>query len=226
MIDVKSFLQTTSLSENLSEDQLEILAQSAREKKCRTGQLIIGEKHKINTFYMVASGMVKMFKSSHDGKEQTLSLLGPGDLFGMSAIFSDCIFPANAMTLKKSTLLIFPSTILEDLSENDPAILFNMLSILADRLKESMSLIESLSLMETPKRVASFLLCTSLKKSCHTGTVTELSITQKELSKILGSTPETLSRVLKKLSGENILQVTGRKIRILDCEALEELATG
>ena len=225
-MDIKSFLRTTPLSENLSEAQLEILANSSREKKYRTGQLIVGERHETRTFCMVTSGTVKMFKSSHDGKEQTLSLLGPGDLFGMCAVFSDYIFPANAMTLEKSTLLMFPGTVLEDLSKKDPTILFNMLSILSNRLKESMALIESLSLMEAPKRVASFLLCSSLKKSCRSGAVAELAISQRELSKILGTTPETLSRVLKKLSGENILRVTGRKIRILDCEALEELATG
>ena len=80
--------------------------------------------------------------------------------------------------------------------------------------------------MEAPKRLASFLLCSSLKKSCSEGAVAELAISQRELSKILGTTPETLSRVLKNLAGENIVRVTGRKIRILDCEALEDLATG
>ncbi|MBT8490600.1 MAG: helix-turn-helix domain-containing protein, partial [Deltaproteobacteria bacterium] len=83
-----------------------------------------------------------------------------------------------------------------------------------------------LSLMEVPKRVAYFLLFSNLKQTCSKGAIAKLTISQRELSKILGTTPETISRVLKKLTGENIIRVTGRNIRILDCEALEELATG
>ena len=225
-MDVISFLRTVPLSGNLPEDQLEILAQSAREKKYRAGQLVIGERDEAHTFFMVASGRVKMFKGSHDGKEQTFYLLGPGELFGMCAVFSDCIFPVNVITLEESTLLIFPAKVLEDLARHDPAILFNMIFILSCRLKESISLIESLSLMEAPQRVASFLLFSSLKKDCREGEVAELAISQRELSKVLGTAPETLSRILKRLAGENIIRVTGRNIRVLDCEALEELATG
>ena len=225
-MDIINFLRTIPLSRNLPEEQLEILAKAAREKRYRAGQLILSEMDETRTFFIVASGMVKMFKSSTNGKEQILYLLGPGEMFGMCAAFSDFIFPANIMTLEESTLLIFPGTVLEYLAKKDPTILFNMISILSCRLKECMSLIESLSLMEAPQRVASFLLFSSLKKNCREGEIAKLTITQRELSKILGTTPETLSRILKKLAGEKIIRVTGKNICILDCEALEELATG
>jgi len=226
IMDIVTFLRTIPFSKNLPEEQLEILAKSARKKRYRAGQLIISEMNETRTFFIVASGKIKMFKSSSDGKEQTLYLLGPGEMFGMCAAFSDSIFPANAMALEESTLLLFPDTVLEYLAKQDPTILFNLIFILSCRLKESMSLIGSLSLMETPQRVASFLLFSSLKKDCRKGEVAKLTITQRELSKILGTTPETLSRILKKLARENIIRVTGRNICILDCEALEELATG
>jgi CRP/FNR family transcriptional regulator len=225
-MDVIAFLQTTPLAKNLPEAQLKTLAKSASEKQCRAGQLIIGEGHGVNAVYIVVQGTVKMSKSAHDGREQTLYLLRPRELFGICAAFSDCIFPANAVTLEKSTLLVIPGKVLEDLSKKDPTILRNMLSILSDRLKESMSLIESLSLMETPKRVASFLLFSNLKKACITGAIAKLEISQRELAKMLGTTPETISRVLKKLEKEKIIQLEGKNIRILNCEALEELATG
>ena len=221
-----SFLQSTSLGKCLSETQMEILAKSVIEKKYRAGQLIVGNGHEIHDFYIVVSGTIKMSKSSHDGKEQILCLLEPGQLFGMCAVFSDYIFPANAVALEKSTLLVIPDTVLKNLAGEDPMILYNILFILSSRLKEAMLLIESLSLMEVPKRVAYFLLFSNLKHTCSEGAISELTISQRELSKILGTTPETISRVLKKLAEENILRVKGRSIHILDCVALEELATG
>lgn len=225
-MNVIATLQATPLANNLSETQMETLAKSASEKQYRPGQLIIGEGHRIDAVYIVVEGTVKMSKSAHDGKEQTLYLLRPRELFGMCAAFSDCIFPANAITLKKSTLLAVPNKVLDDLSKKDPTILRNILSILSNRLKESMSLIESLSLMETPKRVASFLLFSNLKQACTTGAVAKLEISQRELAKMLGTTPETISRVLRKLEREEIIHLEGKNIRIFNCEALKELATG
>lgn len=221
-----SFLRTISLGNNLSEEQLDILVQSSRKKRYRSGQLVFCEKDESRCFFVVMSGTVKLFKSSPDGKEQTLYLLGPGELFGMCAAFSDSVFSANAMALEESTILIFPGDVLDIMALKDPTILFNMISILSCRLKESMALIEALSLMETPQRVASFLLFSILKKDCREGDNTEIAISRREMSKIIGTAPETLSRVLKMMASEKIISIQGRNIRILDCEELEGMARG
>ncbi len=225
-MDILSFLKKTSIGKSLSETQIKSLAKSSTKKDYRAGQFIVGDGNEIRNLYIVVRGTVKMSKSSHDGKEQTLCILGPGQLFGMCAFFSDSIFPANAMTLEKSTLLVIPGKVLDDLSKKDPVILRSMISILSQRLKESMLLIESLSLMETPKRVASFLLFSNLQKACTTGAVTKLEISQREMAKMLGTTPETICRILKKLERGKIIQLEGKNIRIFNCEALEDIATG
>lgn len=225
-MDIISFLKTIPLTKGLTEDHLRILAKNALEKVYRAGQIIVAEDDRIRTFYIVIRGKVKMFKSSAEGKEQTLYLLGPGELFGMCATFSDSIFPANAIAMEESAILVLPGSVLETLGKDDPTILFNIVFVLSRMLKESMALVESLSLMEIPQRIASFLRFSTPRRECNEGDVMELEITQRELSKILGTTPETLSRVLKKMADENVLLVKGRNIRILDCEALEKIATG
>ncbi|MBW2638074.1 MAG: Crp/Fnr family transcriptional regulator [Deltaproteobacteria bacterium] len=225
-MDIVSFLRTIPLTKGLTEDQLRILARNALEKIYRAGQTIVAEDDRIRTFYIVIRGKVKMFKSSAEGKEQTLYLLGPGELFGMCATFSDSIFPANVMTMEESAILVLPGKILETLGKEDPTILFNIVFVLSRMLKESMALVETLSLMEIPQRIAAFLRFSTPKKDCNEGDVMEMEITQRELSKILGTTPETLSRVLKKMAEQEVLLVKGRNIRILDCDALEKIATG
>jgi len=225
-MDILAFLRTIPLFGGLSEDQLKILARSARKKNYKSGQFIVGEENIARTLYIVVCGMVKMFKASPEGKEQTLFLFGPGESFGMCATFSDAIFPANISALEKSTLLVLPGDVLETTARQDPVILFNVVFVLSQRLKESMALIESLSLRNIPRRVASFLLYSTLKKDCNEGNVLELTISRREMSKILGSTPETLSRVLKKMAMEDIIAIQGRRIRVLDCGALRELAAG
>lgn len=173
---------------------------------------------------MIARGMVKMFKNSVDGREQTLHLFGPGELFGMCATSSGFIFPANAIALEQSTLLIFSVDGIETLGRQDPTILFNIIFAMSCMLKDSMSMVETLSLMRIPQRVASFLLLSTPEKACSKGDNVELAVNQKEIAKILGTTPETLSRILKKMMVEHIIEVKGRHIKVLDCESLEDLA--
>ncbi|MEA3487422.1 MAG: Crp/Fnr family transcriptional regulator, partial [Thermodesulfobacteriota bacterium] len=143
---------------------------------------------------------------------------------GMCATSSDFIFPANAMALEQSTLLIFPVDMIEAMGRQDPTILFNMISVLSCMLKDSMSMIETLSLMRIPQRVASFLLLSTPEKACSKGDHMEMVVNQKEIAKILGTTPETLSRILKKMMAGHIIEVKGKHIKVLDCEGLEELA--
>ncbi|MEA2013988.1 MAG: Crp/Fnr family transcriptional regulator [Thermodesulfobacteriota bacterium] len=223
-MEIIEFLGSVPLTRGLSREQIETLSGFAHKKEYCAKQIVIAENDIIHGFYMIVRGTVKMFKNSADGREQTLYLLVPGELFGMCAISSDFIFPANAMTLEQSTILIFPADAIETLGRQDPAILFNMISVLSCMLKDSMSMIETLSLMKIPQRVASFLLFSILKKDCREGDDMNLAVNQKEVAKILGTTPETLSRVLKKMMVDQTIDVKGKHIRVLDCKSLEKLA--
>jgi CRP/FNR family transcriptional regulator len=104
--------------------------------------------------------------------------------------------------------------------------LFNIIQILSQRLKDSMTLIESLALKEIPGRLASFLRHSLPKDTAVKNTAVELTISQRELAKILGATPEALSRALRKMANDGILSTAGRVITILDRKALEQLAEG
>ena len=188
--------------------------------------MFIGEDEPAHAFYVVITGQIKLYKSSPEGKEQTLNLLRPGDPFGMCTAFAIDSFPANAMALEESDVLLIPGPVMEAVAMGEPRLLVNIIRIISDRLRESMALIESLSLKEIPQRLAAFLLH-SLKREGEKGTDRlVLTITQRELAKILGATPEALSRVIRKMSNAKILVMDGRSIRILDREGLVALAEG
>ena len=223
-MNIFSFLQSNSLGKGIKKDHLRNLANAAVKKKYRAGHTIINENDVAETFYVVISGLVKMFKASPDGREQTLCIFGPGEMFGVCAIFSDMIFPAGASALEESVLLIFEGDLVKNIARQDPTILFNMIRVLACRLKESMSLVELLALKDIPQRVASFLLLSTMKKDCGTGEVMDLMITRREIAKIIGSTPETLSRVLKKMAIENMIEIEGRRLRLLNPGALNKIS--
>ncbi len=188
--------------------------------------MVIGETDPIRSFYVVISGQLKLYRSSAEGKEQTLQLLGPGDPFGLCTAFATDSFPASAMAIEDAAVLLIPGTIMESIARQEPALLFNIIQILSQRLKDSMTLIESLALKEIPGRLASFLRHSLPRDSSDKKTAVKLTISQRELAKILGATPEALSRALRKMAKEGILSTSGRIITILDHKALEQLAEG
>ena len=224
-MDTLKQIQDISLFQGLSNEVLEALSRRVLIGTYQPGEVIVAETDLVKQFFVVITGQVKLSKSSLEGKEQTLYLLGPGEPFGLCTAFATHDFPAEAQALKKSDILTIPGPAVEEIVMKDPALLLNILRVLSRRLKESMSLIESLSLQEIPQRLASYLIFMpgAGKKGKDAG---KLPITQRELSKILGSTPEALSRALRKMQNDGVLEVQGRMITILDYKALEELSEG
>lgn len=225
-MDVLKRMQTLALFQGVPAEKLKALAERALYRTYKAGEMFIGETDPAHAFYVIITGQVKLYKSSPEGREQTLNLLGPGDPFGMCTAFAIESFPANAMALEESGILLIPGPVMEAIAMKEPRLLVNIIQILSDRLRESMTLIESLSLKEIPQRLASFLIHTLTREGGQGMNQLELTVTQRELAKILGATPEALSRGIRKMSNAGVLAVDGRSIRILDREALQELAEG
>jgi CRP/FNR family transcriptional regulator len=225
-MDITNQIKDINLFQGVSSEKIRLLAEQSIYKKFKSGEMVIGETDPIRSFYVVISGQLKLYRSSVEGKEQTLQLLGPGDPFGLCTAFATSSFPASAMAIEESAVLLIPGTIMETTARQEPALLFNIIQILSQRLKDSMTLIESLALKEIPGRLASFLRHSLAKEAADKNTAVELTISQRELSKILGATPEALSRALRKMANEGIISTAGRVITILDHKALEQLADG
>lgn len=219
-------IQHIDLFAGVSREKLQALILQSTYKKLLPGEIIVSEEDPIRAFYVVISGQLKLYKSSSEGKEQTLYLLGHGEPFGLCTAFATDSFPASVMAIEKSAVLLIPGMVMEAVAMKEPALLLNIIQILSRRLKESMTLVESLSLKEVPQRIAAFLLHAMPENDKDKKNRFELTITQRELAKIIGATPEALSRSLKKMGNDKIVKVDGRKINILDGEALRELSEG
>jgi len=225
-MDIAGQIKDIVLFQGVSQEKIKFLVSQSIIRKFKQGEMVIGEEDPIRSFYVVISGQLKLYRSSVEGKEQTLQLLGPGDPFGLCTAFATNSFPANAMAIVESSVLLIPGTVMEETARQEPAILFNIIQILSQRLKDSMEMIESLALKEIPGRLASFLCHMLPEETANKKASVELTISQRELSKILGATPEALSRALRKMANDGVLSTAGRVITVLNRQALEQLAEG
>jgi CRP/FNR family transcriptional regulator, dissimilatory nitrate respiration regulator len=215
-------LSRTSLFAGMPFEQMEQVAAVAVGRICDKEQIIFTEGDAADGFYVVSKGMVKIFKSSFDGKEQILHIFGRGEPFGEVPVFTGHVFPATAQAIQKTHLLFFPKDAFVDLIQRNPSLALKMLGVLSLRLRQFTVQIENLSLKEVPGRLAAYLL--HLAEHGKSGNTVNLNISKTQLASLLGTIPETLSRILGRMQNENLIAVDGRKIELLDSEGLQELA--
>lgn len=221
-MEIIKHLATIPLFEGLPRQQQEDLAMIVADQIFRRGQNIFTEGDDATGFYVGITGRVKIFKLSFEGKEQILHIFGPGEPFGEVPVFTGQHYPANAEAMEESRIFFFPRESFIELISNNPSIALNMLAVLSLRLHRFTRLIDDLSLKEVPGRLSAYLIYLS-EQGKGTSDL-ELTITKTQLASLLGTIPETLSRIFGRLSKQGLIELDGPRIRIMDRQRLEELA--
>lgn len=234
MNSVNPIISQTTIFKGLSVNQLDKIQSIAVERHYKKGEPIFWDGDEGIGFYIVSQGMVKIFKLSTEGKEQILHMYGPGKPFGEVPVFAGQHFPANAQAVGKCALLFFPRQAFVDLIAQHPSLALNMLAVLSMRLREFTVQIENLSLKEVPGRLASYLIylseeqnndqATHRKGKASNPNLVTLPISKGQLASLLGTIPETLSRIFNKMSSQGLISVQGARIVFEKREALESLA--
>lgn len=220
MHEKKEIIVGSVLFKGLQDAQLERVAEISHEKNYERGESVFFEGEEATGFYVVAEGKIKIFKMSPDGREQILHIFGPGEPFGEVPVFHGQPFPANAVTMAYSTLLFFPRREFVDLVASTPSLALSMLAMLSLRLRRFASQVESLSLKEVPGRLAAHLVYLAEEQGRTDRVV--LDIPKGQLASLLGTSPETLSRIFARMSEEELIRVHGKKIELLDYKELLE----
>ncbi len=223
-MDISKRIAAIPLFAGLSAVQFQNLARIIVRRTYQKGELIFLEGDEGTGFYIVETGQIKVYKISAEGKEQILHLFGPHEAVGEVAVFSGQGFPASAKASTNTTCLFLPRTDFIEMVRRDPALALNMLGVMALRLRIFTAMIEDLSLKEVPGRLSAYLLFLSEKSPDPNCPVLEM--TKGQLASLLGTIPETLSRILAKLGRMGVLKSQGSRISIIDRTALKQIADG
>lgn len=223
-IKLTQIIKTIPLFNGLSEAQLSEICDILVDQTFNRNHKIFSEGDFATGFYAVISGRIKIFKLSFEGKEQILHIFDPGNIFGEVPMFAGGHFPANAETIEKSRVFFFPRDAFIKLIEKDPSLAMNMLAELSKKLRQLTRLIEEISLKEVPARLAAYLLL--LNERYNNTAIFELDISKTQLASLLGTIPETISRILGKMSNQGIIEVRGSLIKINNLSSLREISEG
>lgn len=224
-MNAEQALKSCAMFRALEESDLLRIKRLVLPRKFKRGETVFAQGQRSEGFYVVQSGAVKVYKLSSEGKEQVLHIVESGENYAEASLFGDALYPAYSEALKDSTLLLIPKNdFLRALKEN-PELSLRMLISLSTWLKRMASLVEEVTLKDVNTRLAGYLLSMAETKGINTtqGIRVELETDKKTLAAKLGTVSETLSRSLRKLRDQDIIRVEGRKLIILDREALKDI---
>ena len=176
-------------------------------------------------FFCLRSGKARIFRTGSDGREQTMRLVAPGDTFGEVPVFDGSPAPASVEALEPCEVLLVPSMAFFALVERCPEVSFVMLRHLARRLRGFTELIEQISLQSVPARLARYLyqLAREEGQSTKEGIVVPRELTQQDLASVVGSVREVVSRTLRVMEDDGVVEVRRKEILIRDLDALQRM---
>jgi CRP/FNR family transcriptional regulator len=219
--DKRAAVARIGLFQGLSAGQLSALAGIAAARRLAQGQDAFQAGDAAHGFYAVSSGRIKVYRLSPSGKEQILHVFGPGEAFGEVPVFEGATFPASAQALEDCELLFFPRAGFGGIIRTDPGLAMKMLALLSARLRILVAKVEELSLKEVPARLAAYLL---LLRASQKSDDLVLDLPKGQIASYLGTIQETLSRALKRLADQGAIAIKGKRVTVLNPEALQRLA--
>jgi len=202
----------------LSSAELDSLRHRVFEKTAERGEVILLEGEPAEALFFVASGAVKVFKTSAEGKEQILNIVRPGESFNDVPIFDDSPNPASAQAMGPVTLYGIRKSELKAILQNYPQVVLNIIKVLAEQVRQLVSLVEDLSFRHVIGRVAKILI-----GYAGDGTGPRPRLTQQEMAAMAGTAREVVGRSLKALEEEGAIRLEHHRIVITDKEALKQI---
>jgi len=189
------------------------------QRSCKKGAFLFLAEEDARGFYYIISGEVRIFRMDDSGREVEIVRLRPGDFFGEAIAIVSGKFPAFARAAKDTEVLYFErSTVLRSI-QADSAIGKFFLVLLANKCILLNERIETLNLHTVRQRLAQYLLvfCPA-ERAC----AIDLAIKKSELAKQLGTISETLSRTFRRMERDGLIEVKGKRIRLLDPAKLKQ----
>jgi len=221
-------LRRAHLFSGIGGKDLEALARMAVSRSFARQGVIFWEGKEAQGFHILVKGLIKLVKSSPEGKEFIIRLVMPGETFGEAAVFAEIAYPATAVALEDSQTLFFPKGPFLQYLAASPALARNMLATLSKLMYHLTRQLEDLSLKEVSGRLARYIFerCQETHGRIAPGLAVELPTTKTHLAAYLGTISETLSRTLARFKSLGAIEVDKGKITVTDPVALQEIARG
>jgi CRP/FNR family transcriptional regulator len=221
---VLSTLESCALFRGLDRAWRNRLAAETRIRRYPKGTAVLHQGQECPGLFVVASGLVRVYKIGASGKEHVLHFAEPGATFAEVAVIGDFPNPADADAAEDSICLLLPADRFRSLLRTHHDFCLQFVAAMSHWVRRLVGLLEDIVLRDAVGRVAGHLL---RAPGADSGEAFTLPVMKKDLASHLNLTSETLSRTLRRLADLRLIEMPSpQRIRILDREALSEINEG
>jgi CRP-like cAMP-binding protein len=192
--------------------------------KIAKGSILFKEGDDGEHLYVIIDGKLKLGTSSGDGRENLLSILGPGEMFGELSLFDPGPRTSTATAVTDAKLLSLGHEKVIPWLKQNPEVSLQLLTRLSQRLRRTNEAVGDLVFSDVPGRVAKALidLGDRFGKTTPEGLLVNHDLTQEELAQLVGASRETVNKALADFAGRGWLKLDGRSVLITDVERLSK----
>jgi CRP/FNR family cyclic AMP-dependent transcriptional regulator len=212
-----TFLKRGFFSSFNEEEMKEVIA-LFRMKKVKKKTILFHEEEDCQAIYFISQGRVKTFKTDEEGREKIINILGEGEMFPHIGLFGGDQYPASAMVVEDGVLYVIDVNNFLQLLEHNPSLSVKMLKIMEQKIRDLQEHLSGLLSRDISERVWHILqgLAKASGTQIENGIRINMELTHQDLASMVGTTRETITRVLSQFRKENKIEIQNGKFILLD----------
>ncbi len=221
----KCAFETNAVFRFLTRDETDRLNFEKDFRHYKRGEILYNEGNRISGFYCINSGIIKVFKTGVDGKEQIIRFARKGEIIAYRSVLSNEPACTSAKVIEDCQVCFIPSELLIQFVKTNPAFAFEVVKLTCHELAEANSYITDIAQKTVRERVAEVLLNLVKDFGLDEQKYLRISLTREELANIVGTATESVIRLLSEFKSDTLIELNGRRIKILDLRGLEKISS-
>jgi CRP/FNR family transcriptional regulator, polysaccharide utilization system transcription regulator len=220
----KCSLQSGSIFKYLNPEELTLINFEKDFRHYKRGDILYQQGNRISGFYCINSGIIKVFKTGIDGKEQIIRFAKKGDIIAYRSVLSNEPACTSAKVIEDCQVCFLPSEILISTIKTNPAYALELIKLACHELDEANSFITDIAQKTVRERLAEVLLLLVNEFGIDNQQFLNISLTREEFANIVGTATESVIRLLSEFKSDKLVELYGRKIKILNKKGLEKIS--
>jgi CRP/FNR family transcriptional regulator len=222
--DADDVLRRAPLFDALDDDSAAALQAGVTVVELARAERLFEEGASGNQLYVILAGKIKLTRAAADGRENLLSVLGPGEMFGELSLFDPRPRTASATAVTDSRLAALAHADLRSWLTGRPDVALHLLQALAQRLRRANDVMADLVFTDVPGRVAKALLdlADRFGTAQQNGLQVNHDLTQEELAQLVGASRETVNKALADFAARGWLQLSAKSVLLIEPERLRK----
>jgi CRP-like cAMP-binding protein len=220
----KCAMEIGSIFKHLTHDEVDLINFEKEFRQFKRGEILYNEGARISGFYCINRGIIKVFKTGFDGKEQIIRFAKPGDIIAYRSVLSNEPACTSARVIEDCQACFIPSEILIKLVKTNSNFAYEILKLACHELGEANAFITDIAQKTVRERLAEIILLLDNDFGLDSQNYLQISLTREELANIVGTATESVIRLLSEFKTDRLIELSGRKIRILNRKGLEKIS--